>query len=117
MKLPGEVTQFYWRECSDKGVRHFGNNDKGLCCDGCHKFLKYLDVKTLRHIIKNRYDFFRCTIQVQYKSHLLEYYVEYITNIFRTNPKNLIGEGKVLLRTVRYNLELHHEIKYTLPPE
>ena len=57
------------------------------------------------------------TIEVQYKSHLIESDVEDIYKFFRTDTKDLSGVGKVFLRTVKSHLELYRNLKSTLPPQ
>ena len=44
----------------------------GLRYDGCQKYPKYSSVKKLRHRLKKRSDFFRISIEVHYKSHLMK---------------------------------------------
>ena len=74
-------------------------------------------MKPLRHILKNRAEFFRCTVQLQYKSHLMKSDLEDSGIFFKTDPKTLSDGGNYFPRTVNYRLELNHKLNSTLPPE
>ena len=55
---------------------YFGNSDKGLQCDACHKFLKSSAMKLLRHRPKERADLFQRAVKLQYKAYLMKLDVE-----------------------------------------
>ena len=75
---------------------------------------KSYSVNPFRHRLKKRSYLFRYSIEVQYKSCMMESDAQDIFKFTKNDPKNLSGDGKMLLQIMKSYLELYHELKSTI---
>ena len=101
MNFLGEVTQFYSKDCNNKGYKRLGKYEIGLRCKSCQKYLKSSAVKLLRHRLKKRADLFRGITEIQYKTYMMESDVKDVHNFIKTDPKTLSCVGNILFKSER----------------